>query len=118
MQHRIIEFANVLRRNGVRVSLSENVDAFRALDLLGIESPALFRTALRSTLVKRTVDLKPFDELFDFFFYGIGRSLNQADQQLMEQLGLSPQEFQKLLEQIQKFIKQMEGELSELTRAI
>jgi uncharacterized protein len=80
MQDRIIEFANVLRRNGLRVSLSENVDAFRALELLGIEHPALFRVALRSTLVKRTVDLKPFEDLFDFFFYGIGRSLNDAEQ--------------------------------------
>jgi uncharacterized protein len=118
MQDRIIEFSNVLRRNGVRVSLSENIDAFRAIDLLGIENPSLFRAALRSTLVKRTVDLRAFEELFDFFFFGIGQSLNQADQQLMQQLGLSPQEFQKLLEQIEKFVKQMEGELSALTRAL
>src|ERR687896_706332 len=118
MQDQIIEFTNVLRRNGVRVSLSENIDAFRAVDLLGIENPSQFRAALRSTLVKRTVDLRAFEELFDFFFFGIGQSLNQADQQLMQQLGLSPQEFQKLLEQIEKFVKQMEGELSALTRAL
>jgi uncharacterized protein len=118
MQDRIIEFSNILRRNGVRVSLSENIDAFRAIDLLGIENPSLFRAALRSTLVKRTVDLRPFEELFDFFFFGIGQSLNHADQQLMQQLGLSPQEFQKLLEQIDSFLKQMEGELSDLTRAL
>ena len=118
MQDRIIEFANILRRNGVRVSLSENIDAFRAIGLLGIENPSLFRAALRSTLVKRTVDLRPFEELFDFFFFGIGPSLTQADQQLMQQLGLSPDEFQKLLEQIDKFLKQMEGELSDLTRAL
>jgi uncharacterized protein len=118
MQDRIIEFSNVLRRNGVRVSLSENIDAFRAIDLLGIENPLLFRAALRSTLVKRTVDLRAFEELFDSFFLGIGQSLNQADQQLMQQLGLSPQEFQKLLEQIDKFLQQMEGELSALTRAL
>ena len=31
MEDRIVEFANVLRRNGIRVSLSENMDAFRAL---------------------------------------------------------------------------------------
>lgn len=118
MQERIIEFANVLRRNGVRVSLSENVDAFRAIDLLGIEDPALFRSALRSTLVKRTVDLKPFDELFDFFFFGIGQSLNQADQRLMEELGLTPQQFQEFLEQVQRYLKKMEGEISALTRAL
>ena len=101
MQDQIIEFTNVLRRNGVRVSLSENIDAFRAIDLLGIEDASQFRAALRTTLVKRAIDLRPFDELFDLFFLGIGRSLNQADQQLMEQLGLSPQEFQELLDRIE-----------------
>jgi len=118
MQDRIIEFANVLRRNGVRVSLSENIDAFHALDLLGVEDASRFRAALRTTLVKRTVDLRPFEELFDFFFLGIGQSLTQVDQQLMEQLGLSPQEFQDLLDRIDRFLKQMEGELSDLTRAL
>ncbi len=72
MQDQIIEFTNVLRRNGVRVSLSENIDAFRAIDLLGIEDSSQFRAALRTTLVKRAIDLRPFDELFDLFFLGIG----------------------------------------------
>jgi uncharacterized protein with von Willebrand factor type A (vWA) domain len=53
MEDRIVEFANVLRRNGVRVSLSENIDAFRALRLIGIHEPSLFRDALRATLVKQ-----------------------------------------------------------------
>jgi uncharacterized protein with von Willebrand factor type A (vWA) domain len=118
MQEQIIEFANVLRRNGVRVSLSENVDAFRAVGLLGLEDPALFRSALRSTLVKRTVDLKPFDELFDFFFLGIGQSLSQADHRLMEQLGLTPPRFQQLLESVQELLGKMKGHLSKLTRAL
>jgi uncharacterized protein len=118
MQDHIVEFANVLRRNGVRVSLSENVDAFRAIDLLGITDPSLFRGALRATLVKREVDIQPFEELFDFFFLGIGQALNQADQRLMEQLELTPQQFQQLLEQMQRFLKQMEGELSDLAKAL
>jgi hypothetical protein len=87
MQDQIIELANVLSRNGLRESLSENIDAFRAIELLGIENAPQFRDALRTTLVKRAVDLRPFEELFDFFFLGIGQSLNQADQRLMEQLG-------------------------------
>jgi peptide/nickel transport system ATP-binding protein len=41
MEQRIVEFANVLRRNGVRVSLSENMDVFRALERVGIDSPRL-----------------------------------------------------------------------------
>ncbi len=75
MEDRIVEFATVLRRNGVRVSLAENMDAFRALQLVGVVDPLLFRNALRTTLVKRSVDLKPFEELFDFYFFGIGQPI-------------------------------------------
>jgi uncharacterized protein len=118
MEDRIVEFANVLRRNGVRVSLSENMDAFRALRLVGLRDPLLFRNALRTTLVKRSSDLKPFDELFDFFFLGIGQAIDALDRHMMEELGLTPEEFQQMLEQIQRLLQDMEGDLSELTRAL
>jgi uncharacterized protein len=118
MEERIIEFAGVLRRNGIRVSLSENMDAFRALQLIGIGDPLLFRNALRTTLVKRAGDLKPFDELFDFYFLGIGQALDAVDRRIMEELGLTPEQFQEMLEQIQRLLKEMEGDLSELTKAL
>jgi len=118
MEDRIVEFANVLRRNGVRVSLSENMDAFRALGLVGIRDPHLFRNALRTTLVKRATDVKPFEELFDFFFLGIGEAIDALDRRIMEELGLTPEQFQQMLEQIQRLLKNMEGDLSELTRAL
>ena len=118
MEDRIVEFANVLRRNGVRVSLSENMDAFRALGLIGIRDPLLFRNALRTTLVKRASDVKPFEELFDFFFLGIGEAIDSLDRRIMEELGLTPEQFQQMLEQIQRLLKEMEGDLSELTRAL
>ena len=118
MEDHIVEFGNVLRRNGIRVSLSENMDAFRALGLLGIGNPALFRDALRTTLVKRTADIRPFEELFDFFFLGIGQAIDALDRRIMEELGLTPEQFQKMLEQIQRFLKEMQGDLSELTRAL
>lgn len=118
MEDRIVEFANVLRRNGVRVSLSENMDAFRALGLIGIRDPLLFRNALRTTLVKRASDVKPFEELFNFFFLGIGEAIDALDRRIMEELGLNPEQFQQMLEQIQRLLKEMEGDLSELTRAL
>ena len=118
MEDRIVEFTNVLRRNGMRVSLSENMDAFRALGLIGIQDPLLFRNALRSTLVKRPSDMRPFEELFDYFFLGIGEALDALDRRIMEELGLTAEQFQQMLEQIQRLLKQMEGDLSELTRAL
>ena len=118
MEERIVEFATVLRRNGSRVSLSENMDAFRALELVGIGDPALFRQTLRTTLIKRASDVKPFEELFDNFFLGIGQALDALDRRIMDELGLTPEQFQEMLEQIQRLVKEMEGELSELTRAL
>ncbi|MBM4262039.1 MAG: VWA domain-containing protein [Deltaproteobacteria bacterium] len=118
MESRIVEFANVLRRNGVRVSLSENMDAFRALELIGVENPTLFRSALRTTLIKRAGDIQPFEELFNFFFLGIGEAIDALDRRIMEELGLTPQQFQEMLEQIQKFLREMEGDLSELAKAL
>ena len=118
MEDRLVEFSAVLRRNGIRVSLSESMDAFRALALLGIADPLLFRNALRTTLVKRTSDVKPFDELFDFFFLGIGQALDAIDRRIMNELGLTPEQFQEMLEQIQRLLKEMEGDLSELSKAL
>jgi uncharacterized protein len=118
MEERIIEFANVLRRNGVRVSLSENMDVFRALQCLGIEDQQLFRDALRTTLVKRVGDIQPFEELFDFFFLGLGQAIDALDRRMMEELGLSPEQYQRMLEHIQQRLRQMEGDLSELTKAL
>ncbi|HEX9147049.1 MAG TPA: hypothetical protein VGA09_22465, partial [Candidatus Binatia bacterium] len=118
MEDRIVEFASVLRRNGVRVSLSENMDVFRALELIGIADPVLFRHALRTTLVKRASDLKPFEELFDYFFLGIGQAIDALERRIMEELELTPQQFQELLERVRRLLGEMEGELSELTRAL
>src|SRR5258705_4155899 len=118
MEGRLIEFASVLRRNGIRVSLSENMDTFRALELVGIADPVLFRPPLRTTLVKRAGDVKPFEELFDYFFLGIGQALDAIDRRIMDELGLSPEQFQKMLDQIQRLLKKMEGDLSALTRAL
>jgi uncharacterized protein with von Willebrand factor type A (vWA) domain len=118
MQDRIVEFADVLRRNGIRVSLSENMDAFRALDLIGIGDPALFRHSLRATMIKRSGDVRSFEELFDYFFFGIRQALDAVDRRIMEQLGLTSEQFQRLLEQIRRLVEDMEGDLSELTRAL
>jgi len=118
MEERIIEFANVLRRNGVRVSLSENMDVFRALERLGIEDQRLFRDALRTTLVKRVGDIQPFEELFDFFFLGLSQAIDALDRRMMEKLGLSPEQYQRMLDHIQQLLRQMEGDLSELTKAL
>ena len=118
MEQRIVEFANVLRRNGVRVSLSENMDVFRALERVGVEDRQLFRDALRATLIKRAGDIPPFEELFDFFFLGLGQAIDGLDRRIMEELGLSPQQYQEMLDRLQQLMKRLEGDLSDLTQAL
>ena len=36
MDARVVEFTSLLRQNGVRVSLSETMDTFRALSAVGL----------------------------------------------------------------------------------
>ena len=70
MDAKIIEFASLLRRNGIRVSFAESMDTFRALDLVGLRTRAAVKDTLRATLVKRAVDLPAYDALFDLYFSG------------------------------------------------
>ena len=119
MEDRLIEFANVLRRNGIRVSLSENMDAFRALELVGIADPLLFRHTLRTTLVKRAGDVEAVRRTVRLFFSrhrpSAGRDRSAVS---WTSSVLSPEQFQEMLEQIQRLLKEMEGDLSALTRAL
>jgi len=86
VEARIVEFAEVLRQNGVRVSTAEVVDATQATSLVGVKDRDLFRSVLRSTLVKRDLDLESFDRAFDFFFTGAARTFEALDESLLKQL--------------------------------
>jgi len=57
MEARIVEFAEILRQNGVRVGTSEVLDAVAACQQTGLDRREDFRSALRTTLVKRGSDL-------------------------------------------------------------
>jgi uncharacterized protein len=83
---RIVEFAEVLRQNGVRASTSEVVDAAQATALVGVKDRELFRSVLRTTLIKRDADLEAFDRAFDFFFSGAARTFEALDEALLKQL--------------------------------
>ena len=50
--HVVLEFGNLLRKSGVRVSMAESIDAFQALDELSLGERDVFRDALRATMVK------------------------------------------------------------------
>ncbi|MBI4831157.1 MAG: VWA domain-containing protein [Candidatus Lindowbacteria bacterium] len=75
MDTKILEFVNALRASGVRVTLSESIDCFRALEILGLDEKRAFKAALRSTLVKRAADIPSFDRLFEIYFTSLVKPL-------------------------------------------
>ncbi|HSP77775.1 MAG TPA: VWA domain-containing protein [Myxococcaceae bacterium] len=86
MDARIVEFAEVLRQNGVRVSTSEVADANRASAEVGLKDRELFRSVLRITLVKRAQDVEVFNRAFDFYFSGAAKTFEALDKSLFEQM--------------------------------
>ena len=69
MEESVHRFVRLLRRSGVRVGVSEAVDAMRALTAPGIAADReLTRSALRVSLIKDRRDEGVFDRVFDLFF--------------------------------------------------
>jgi len=118
MEEKLVEFANLLRQNGVRVSLAETLDALGASQLTGLNERETFRAALRATMVKRASELPMFEELFDLYFSGLGEIIKQAGQAVQDALAMSDQEFQKFLEEMEELLKKKGQQLSELARQL
>jgi uncharacterized protein with von Willebrand factor type A (vWA) domain len=118
MEDKLVEFANLLRQNGVRVSLAETLDAIGASELTGLNERDTFRAALRATMIKRSSELPMFEELFDLYFSGLGEIIKQAGRAVQDALSMSDQEFQKFLEQMEELLKKKGQELSELAKQL
>ena len=86
VEARIVEFARLLRQNGVRVSPAEAVDAVRAASLAGVADRETFRAALRSTMVKRGADAATFDRLFALYFSGLARIVEALERSVLRDL--------------------------------
>jgi uncharacterized protein with von Willebrand factor type A (vWA) domain len=82
----LVEFAEVLRQNGVRVSTAEVQDAARASADIGFADRELFRSVLRTTLIKRAADLEVFFKAFDFFFSGASKPFDALESDFLEEL--------------------------------
>ncbi len=118
MDDKLVEFANLLRQNGVRVSLAETLDAMGASGVVGLAEREAFRSALRATMIKRAGELPVFEELFDLYFSGLGEIIKQAGQAVQDALSMSDQEFQKFLDQVEEMLKKEGKKLSELARQL
>lgn len=118
MDAKIVDFTALLRTNGLRVSMSEHLDAFHAVAALGIADREVFKDILRSTMVKRSVDLPIYDELFDLYFAGLGKAIAESTDAAMKALQLNPQEYQSLMEQLAELLQDLNINLSELAEAL
>jgi len=121
VQKKIVEFTNLLRKSGVRVSVAEAIDAFRALDELSLDDRAIFRDALRSAMVKRAADIASYDQLFDLFWSGFYDNLRGAFDNMAGDLAAQGIDLDQLMRMLQEQLENMEPgsvDLSELARAL
>ncbi len=122
MQQKIVDFTNLLRKSGIRVSVAESIDAFTALDELSLGDREIFKDALRTTMVKRSEDIPTFDQMFDLywsaFYDGLRNSFDNAAGEMGGEFDL-----EQLMQAIQDGMQNMEGnpqdlDLSELAKAL
>jgi uncharacterized protein with von Willebrand factor type A (vWA) domain len=123
MEARILEFAALLRRHGLRISPAESLDALAALQTTGLPTRGTVKDVLRATIVKRSSDLPTFDEMFDLYFSALGEAIRENTEQAAQAAGGSLADYQKLLEQLEELLKrrqeqQQGNDLSELAKAL
>ncbi len=104
MEDRIVKFIAALRAAGVRVSVAESEDAWKAIGHMGIKNRDGFRLTLRSTLVKDFDSIPKFEELFPLYFG------TNTQPMLNPQQDLSPEEQQML----QNAMQQLQMDLQQL----
>jgi uncharacterized protein with von Willebrand factor type A (vWA) domain len=109
MEERIVRFVAALRAAGVRVSLAESADAFKAVEYLGVKNREVFRLSLQSTLVKDASNRSTFDELFPIFF-GSGEAppmTHPSEDLSPEEASMLAQALRQYNEQLRKMLKKM-----------
>jgi uncharacterized protein with von Willebrand factor type A (vWA) domain len=104
MQERMGKFVSGLRASGVRVSVAESEDAWKAVQHMGVIDREAFRLSLRSTLIKDPTDIPIFEDLFPMYFG------NDAPPLLNPMAELSPDQQADLWDAI----REMAGDLEEL----
>jgi uncharacterized protein with von Willebrand factor type A (vWA) domain len=107
----LLEFVGLLRKNGVRVSTAETLDALDAASRVPLDDRASLSAALECTLAKRPTDRAVFHELFGLYFYQRGHFLDgpagepgepgDGDdaplREALRQRGLSEEEIERLV---------------------
>ncbi|HZW02862.1 MAG TPA: VWA domain-containing protein [Anaerolineaceae bacterium] len=109
MDSRIVQFISALRARGVRISLAESVDAFKAVEEMGVNDRNSFRVALRASLVKESDDLPVFDELFPIFF-----TANEPPRMFNPSEELTPSEARMIADALRQFTDKLRKALEKM----
>jgi uncharacterized protein with von Willebrand factor type A (vWA) domain len=120
LQQKLIDFTNLLRKSGVRVSVAETLDAFTALDEVSIGDREVFKDALRTTMVKRGDDIPAFEHLFDLYWSAFYDGLRDAFEKASQGAGGGKLDLEALMRQIQEGLQNLNApaDLSELAKAL
>jgi uncharacterized protein len=94
-------FIQELRRAGLPVSLTENLDAMEAVKHIPLEDREAFKYALAATLVKSSSHWKAFETVFEVYFSLRGREYH---------LGEIDEEMQQLLDQLEEITGQQQDQ--------
>jgi uncharacterized protein with von Willebrand factor type A (vWA) domain len=117
MEKKIVEFTNILRKAGVRVSVAETLDSFMAIEEMSLDDRELFKDALRTTMVKRGDDIDTYDRLFDLFWSGFHDQMKDQLAQALAGMG-EGFDLEQMLEQLRELLKDMDVDLSALAQAL
>ncbi len=118
MEARIVEFVEVLRQNGLKVSLSETQDAARAVAVLGVSDRQLFRSTLQATLCKRSLDVGTFERAFEFYFSGASKTLEGIEKSLAARIAEEGLLDGDELKMIVYMLEHLGGQMTPMTQAV
>jgi uncharacterized protein with von Willebrand factor type A (vWA) domain len=79
MDQTLEDFITALRSSGVRISVSESMDAMNAVDLIGYQDRRMLRDALSTVLAKTLSEKEIFEECFEQFFTFEGFSTQEEN---------------------------------------
>ncbi len=111
MNKRMVDFIRALRAAGVRISLAESIDAMNGAEAVGVHDKNVFRSAMKTTLVKEARDQAKFEYFFPLFF--------DSNRPPMENIpdNLTPEQQQQLQQALQSLMGNM-GALRDLLRQL
>jgi hypothetical protein len=109
MLTRLLDFSHALRRAGVPVAVSEDLDAMRALAYVPMEDHDAFKATLAATMVKNEAHRKAFEVLFDVYFRA-GRGPDAiAERDASDGAGDEPPDPESYLEELMRALLAGDG---------